>query len=46
MPGAPDGQYIVMQFETSFANKQTAIETVTVGPEQNGQWQASGYYIK
>jgi len=46
MPGAPDGKYIVMQFETSFANKQSAIETVTMGPEQNGQWRASGYYIK
>jgi serine/threonine protein kinase len=46
MPGAPDGQYVVMQFETSFANKESAIETVTVGPKQDGQWKASGYYIK
>jgi len=46
MPGAPDGKYIVMQFETSFANKASAIETVTMGPEVNGQWKASGYYIK
>jgi serine/threonine protein kinase/transglutaminase-like putative cysteine protease len=29
MPGAPDGQYVLMQFETSFANKKSAIETVT-----------------
>jgi hypothetical protein len=46
MPGAPDGQYVVMQFETSFANKKSAIETVTVGPKQDGKWKASGYYIK
>lgn len=46
MPGAPDGQYVVMQFETSFANKKSAIETITVGPKQDGKWQASGYYIK
>jgi hypothetical protein len=46
MPGAPDGKYVVMQFETSFANKPSALETVTVGPEENGQWKASGYYIK
>ena len=46
MPGAPDGKYVVMQFETSFANKSSAIETVTVGPEENGQWKASGYFIK
>jgi len=46
MPGAPDGQYVVMQFDTSFTNKKTAVETVTVGPKQDGQWKASGYYIK
>jgi hypothetical protein len=46
MPGAPDGQYVVMQFESSFANKKSAIETVTVGPKQDGPWKASGYYIK
>lgn len=46
LPGAPDGKYVVMQFDTSFANKQSAIETVTVGPEEDGQWKASGYYIK
>jgi hypothetical protein len=46
MPGAPDGKYVVMQFDASFANKPSAIETVTVGPEENGQWKASGYFIK
>lgn len=46
MPGAPDGQYVVMQFNTSFANKKSAIETVTVGPLQDNQWKVSGYYIK
>jgi hypothetical protein len=45
LPGAPDGQYVVMQFETSFANKKTAIETVTMGPKQDGQWRAAGYFI-
>lgn len=46
MPGAPDGQYVVMRFETSFANKKSAVETVTVGPKQGDQWKVSGYYIK
>jgi len=46
MPGAPDGDYVVMQFDTSFANKKSAIETVTVGPKKDGQWKASGYFIK
>ena len=46
MPGAPDGQYVVMQFETSFANKKSAVETLTVRPKQDEQWKVSGYYIK
>ena len=46
LPGAPDGQYVVMQFETSFANKKSAIETVTFMQEKDGQWKSAGYFIK
>jgi len=46
MPGAPDGQYVVMQFDTSFEAKKTAIETVTFRLEKDGQWKSAGYYIK
>jgi predicted Ser/Thr protein kinase len=46
MPGVPDGDYVVMQFKTSFENKPTAVETVTVGPKTDDQWKVSGYYIK
>jgi hypothetical protein len=45
MPGAPDGEYVVMKFNTSFTNKKTAIETVTVGPKAGVQWKVSGYYM-
>jgi hypothetical protein len=46
MPGAPDGQYVLMQFETSFANKKSAIETVTFMLGKDGQWRSCGYFIK
>ncbi len=46
LPGAPDGQYVVMQFTTSFANKKTTIETVTFVLEKDGQWKSAGYFIK
>ncbi len=46
MPGAPDGKYVVMQFNTSFAAKKSAIETVTFMLEKDGHWKAAGYYIK
>jgi hypothetical protein len=46
MPGAPDGKYVVMQFQTAFANKNSATETVTFVLQKDGQWRADGYFIK
>jgi len=46
LPGAPDGEYVIIQFETSFANKEKAVETVTPLKDKDGTWRVSGYYIK
>jgi Protein of unknown function (DUF4019) len=46
LPGAPDGQYVVIQYETSFTNKKSAVETVTPMLDQHGHWRVSGYYIR
>jgi hypothetical protein len=46
LPGAPDGQYVVMQFKTLFGNKKTAIETVTFMLDKDEKWRAAGYFIK
>ena len=46
LPGAPDGNYVVMQFDTSFGNKKGAVETVTFMQEKDGKWRAAGYYVK
>jgi hypothetical protein len=46
VPGALDGEYVIMQFETSFEHKKTAIETVTFLQDKNSKWKAAGYYIK
>ena len=46
LPGAPDGEYVVIQFDTSFANKEEAVETVTPMKEEDGVWRVSGYYVK
>ena len=45
LPGAPDGEYVVIQYATEFENKKTAIETITPKFE-GGKWLISGYYIK
>jgi len=44
--GAPDGDYVIMQFDTSFENKKSAIETVTFMRDSDRKWKAAGYYIK
>jgi hypothetical protein len=46
LPGAPDGEYVVIQFDTSFANKQSAVETITPMLDKDGKWRVSGYQIK
>ncbi len=46
LPGAPDGQYVVIQYDTSFANKKAAVETITPMLDKDGQWRVSGYYIR
>lgn len=46
LPGAPDGEYVVIQFATRFANKESAVETITPSRELDGTWRVSGYYIR
>ena len=45
LPGAPDGEYVVIQFESSFEKKKSAVETVTPMMDKDGKWRVSGYYI-
>lgn len=45
-PGAPDGQYVIIQYETSFENKKSAVETVTPMLDKDGKWKVSGYYVR
>ena len=46
MPGAPDGEYYVMSFNAVFENKASAIETITVMKDSDGQWRLAGYFIR
>ncbi len=46
LPGAPDAQYIVIRFRTSFEDKKSALETVTFMLEKDGKWRAAGYFIR
>lgn len=46
LPGAPDGKYWVIQFDTSFAAKAEAVETVTLMKQPDDSWKAAGYFIR
>ena len=46
MPGAPDGEYFMLIFKSSFTSKQSAVETVTVINEAKRGWRVVGYFIR
>jgi Protein of unknown function (DUF4019) len=45
-PGAPDGDYALLVFRTSFAKKIDSRETVTLEREADGVWRVIGYFIR
>jgi hypothetical protein len=45
LPGAPVGEYELVQFQTDFASKPAATETVVLSHEASG-WKVDGYFIR
>jgi len=45
LPGAPDGEYVVLQYQTTFRYKKSAVETVTPMLDEK-RWRVSGYYVR
>jgi Protein of unknown function (DUF4019) len=46
LPNAPEGEYVVIQYETSFENMKAATETIIPMVDKDGKWRVSGYFIK
>jgi len=46
LPGAPDGEYVVIQYRTRFEHKADALETITPMRDPDGSWKVSGYFIR
>ncbi|HEX8405128.1 MAG TPA: DUF4019 domain-containing protein [Duganella sp.] len=46
LPGAPKGEYVVIQYASDYTNRQEVIETVTPMLAADGTWKVSGYYVK
>ncbi len=45
LTNAPQGEYVVLEYETVFAHQKTLTETVTCIREKDGKWKVAGYYI-
>jgi len=45
LPGAPDGEYVVILYDTQFENKKSAVETITPMLDKDGKWRVAGYLI-
>lgn len=45
LAGAPDGEYVLISYETQFEFKAQAIETLTTMKDRDN-WKVAGYFIK
>jgi len=45
-PGAPDGEYVIIQFSTTFENKKESTETLTLMMDKDRGWRTAGYFVK
>jgi Protein of unknown function (DUF4019) len=46
LPGAPKGEYVVIQYKTDLSSGGTFIETITPMLDTDGRWRVSGYFVK
>ncbi|UJP01307.1 MAG: DUF4019 domain-containing protein [Nitrosomonas sp.] len=46
LSGFPDGEYVVLQFYTTFGEKGLALETITLAKAKDDTWQIADYEIK
>ena len=44
LPGLPDGKYVVIQYDSVYEQKASALETVTTMVDFDGTWRVSGYF--
>ena len=46
LPGAPEGEYVVLQYESAFERRPAAVEKVTLILGQDLTWRVSSYAVK
>ncbi len=43
---SPDGEYIVINYNSSFKNQADLGETITVMLDKDGRWRVAGYFVQ
>jgi hypothetical protein len=46
LPEAPEGDYVVLVYRSSFATISSATETITAMRDPDGHWRVAGYRVK
>jgi hypothetical protein len=46
VPGAPDGEYVVMEYAAEMERKKEAVETVVAMRDADGAWKVGGHFIR
>ena len=46
LPGAPDGKYVTVVFDSAFERKAAAVETAVMTLEADGTWRIVGSFIR
>lgn len=46
LAGAPDGEYVIVEYATRFEHKAATLETVVPMKDSDGHWHVSGYFLK
>jgi uncharacterized protein DUF4019 len=46
LPGAPEGDYFVLQYDTVFEGRPLTTEVVTAMKDRDGIWRVSGYELR
>ena len=46
LPNAPEGKYVVVYYDSAFAQKAPAKESVTLIEEPDASWKVAGYFIQ
>jgi hypothetical protein len=46
VPGAPDGEYVILEYAAGLERKQEAVETVVAMRDDDGSWRVGGYFVR